>query len=345
MKVKGCIFAINPGGTILYEEGFMKGNKSKFFGILGIIALALPFGFPAVAAEYPTKPISLVIQYPAGGSSDLTSRALAGGAKKYLSVPIICENKAGGGGTVGVALVVTKPADGYTIGMVTSSPMIAYHMGKLNFHPINDLTPIIRWGTYLLGIVVRSDAQWKTMQELIQYAKQNPGKLSYGSPGVGTPAHLAMEELIMGSALELSHLPFKGEPDANNALLGGHIDIISASSGWAPLVDAGKFRLLATWGDKRSDRYPQIPTIKEIGYDVIGRAYLGVIGPKGMPKEIVSKLADAFKKAMDDREFLAVMKKFDMSSYYLGTEDYEKYMKSDFDNLHQLVRKLDLNKQ
>ena len=323
----------------------MKDNRYRFFGILGIIALVLPFGFPAVAAEYPTKPIILVIQYPAGGSSDLTSRALAKGAKKYLGQPIICENKAGGGGTVGVALVAAKPADGYTIGMVTSSPTMAYHMGKLNFHPVTDLTPIMRWGNYLLGITVRSDSQWKTMQELIQYAKQNPQKLSYGSPGVGTPSHLAMEELSMVAGIEFTHLPFKGEAEANSALLGGHIEIISESPGWAPLVDAGKFRLLATWGDKRCDRYPQVPTIKEIGYDVVARAYLGVIGPKGMPKPIVAMLADAFKKAMDDPEFLSVMKKFDMSSYYLDTEDYEKYTRNDFDIIGKMVQKLGLKKQ
>ncbi len=320
-------------------------RKSIIFGLMMSISLTLAFGFPALAAEYPTKPINLVIQYPAGGSSDLTARALANGAKKYLGQPIICENKAGGGGTVGVALVAAKPPDGYTIGTVTSSPAMAYHMGKLNFHPVNDLTPIMRWGNYLFGITVQSDSQFKTIQELIQYVKQNPEKLSYGSPGVGTPPHLAMEELSMVAGIKFTHIPHKGIAENNTALLGGHIDIISDSSGWAPLVDAGKFRLLATWGDKRSDRYPQVPTIKEIGYDVVARSHLGVIGPKGIPKPIVAKLAEAFKKALDDPEFLSVMKKMDMPTYYLGTEGYEKYMRSDFENIGKLVQKLGLSKQ
>jgi tripartite-type tricarboxylate transporter receptor subunit TctC len=318
---------------------------SKFFACMGAVILVLTFALPAPSQDFPTKPISLIIQYPAGGSSDLTARALANGTRKYLGQPMICENKAGGGGTVGVALVAAKPGDGYTIGIVTSSPTMAFHMGKLNFHPLNDLTPIMRWGNYLFGITVRADSPWKTIQELLQYAKQNPEKVSYGSPGVGTPPHLAMEELSMVANLKFTHIPSKGIAENNTALLGGHIEMISDSSGWAPLVDAGKFRLLATWGEKRCSRYPQAPTIKEVGYDVVARSHLGVIGPKGMPKPIVAKLAEAFRKAMDDPEFVAVMKKFDMDFYYLGTEDYEKYMKADFENIGKLVQKLGLDKK
>jgi len=319
--------------------------KGKFYFVMAVMASILALGFSAFAAEFPDKPINLVIQYPAGGSTDLTARALANGARKYLGQPVICENKAGGGGTVGVALVVAKPADGYTIGIVTSSPTMAFHMGKLNFHPLNDMTPIMRWGNYLFGVVVRSDSQFKTMREVMQYIKQNPEKLSYGSPGVGTPPHLAMEELSMVAGVKFTHIPAKGIAENNTALLGGHIDLVSDSSGWGPLVDAGKFRLIAIWSEKRCERYPQVPTMKEIGLDVVARSHLGVIGPKGMPKPIVAKLADAFKKAMDDPEYKAIMKKFDMNDYYLNTDDYAKYMKSDFDNIEKLIKKLGLDKK
>ncbi len=312
-----------------------------------VLSVALVFGFSmaAIAADFPTKPINLIIQYPAGGSTDITARAMASGAKKFLGQPVICENKPGGGGTVGVALVATKPADGYTIGIITSSPTMAYHMGKLNFHPVNDLTDIIRWANYLFGIVVRSDSQWKTMKDLIQYAKENPKKLTYGSPGVGTPPHLAMEELSMVAGIQLTHMPYKGIAENNAALLGSHIDVVSDSSGWAPLVDAGKFRLLATWGEQRCTRYPQVPTIKEVGYNVVARSHLGVIGPKGMAKPVVAKLHDAFKKALDEPEFVEAMKKFDMNTYYLNSENYAKYMKQDFESIKKLVEKLGLNKQ
>jgi len=140
----------------------------RCFAWIGAAIFVLAWVIAAGAQDYPTKPINLIIQYPPGGSTDLTARALALGAKKYLGQPLVCENKSGGGGTVGVALVTTKPADGYTIGVVTSSPTIAFHMGKLTFNPLNDLTPIIRWGNYLFGITVRADSQWKTIQDLLK---------------------------------------------------------------------------------------------------------------------------------------------------------------------------------
>jgi len=323
----------------------MKRVNRKRVGFVLTICLILAFGLPAMAAEYPTKPITLVIQYPPGGSTDLTARALANAARKYLGQPIICENKSGGGGTVGVALVAAKPADGYTIGVVTSSPTIAYHMGKLNFNPIDDLTHILRWGGYLFGTVVQADSPWKTLPELINHVKQHPKTVTYGSPGVGTPPHLAMEELSSLAGMQLLHMPYKGIAENNAALLGGHIDVISDSSGWAPLVDAGKFRLLATYGYQRSVRYPQVPTLREAGYDMVSPGPIGLIGPKGLPKPMIQRLHDAFKKAMDDPDFLAVMKNFDMSTLYLNSEDYEKFVRQDSERIQKLVQKLGLHKQ
>jgi tripartite-type tricarboxylate transporter receptor subunit TctC len=323
----------------------MKRVNRKRVGFVLTICLILAIGLPAMAAEYPTKPITLVIQYPPGGSTDLTARALANAARKYLGQPIICENKSGGGGTVGVALVAAKPADGYTIGVVTSSPTIAYHMGKLNFNPIDDLTHILRWGGYLFGTVVQADSPWKTLPELINHVKQHPKTVTYGSPGVGTPPHLAMEELSSLAGMQLLHMPYKGIAENNAALLGGHIDVVSDSSGWAPLVDAGKFRLLATYGYQRSARYPQVPTLREAGYDMVSPGPIGLIGPKGLPKPMVQKLHDAFKKAVDDPEFLAVMKSFDMSTLYLNSEDYEKFIRQDSERIQKLVQKLGLHKQ
>lgn len=323
----------------------MRKGNSRRIGIMVMVSLILAAALPAIAAEYPTKPITLIIPFPPGGSTDLTGRALANAAKRYLGQPIICENKPGGGGSVGPSLLVAKPADGYTLGVLTTATLIAYPMGKLNFNPIDDLTHIMRWGGYLLGIVVRMDSPWKTIQELLQYSKQYPQKISYGSPGVGSTPHLAVEELSMLTGIQWVHMPYKGIAENNTALLGGHIDVISDSSGWAPLVDAGKFRLLATWGYQRSARYPQIPTIKEIGYDVVCPGPIGFIGPKGLPKPIVAKLHDAFKKAMDDPEFIAIMKTFDMPHLYLNPEDYEKFVRQDSERIGRLVQKLGLDKK
>ncbi len=304
--------------------------------------LAIPL--PLSAAEYPTKPITFILPYPAGGSTDLTTRALANAARKFLGQPIIIENKPGGGATVGPTLLMNKPPDGYTIGLVTSGLTIAYHMGKLSFNPSEDVTHIMRWGGYLFGIAVRSDAQWKTIQEFIHFSKENPGKVTYASVGVGTSPHLAMEELALAAGVEWVHIPSKGGAETNTALLGGHVDAVSGSSG-LQLVDAGKFRLLATFGEQRAERYPQVPTLKEIGYPVTSTSPLGIIGPKDMPKPVIARLHDAFKSAMEDTDFQSMMKKFDMPLLYLNTEDYTRFFRRDSDQIAVLVRKLGLQKK
>lgn len=313
--------------------------------MLFFIGMVLASSLPAIAAEYPTKPIMLVIPYPPGGSTDLTARALANGAKKYLGQPIICENKAGGGGTVGPSLVITKPPDGYTIGVSHGAATIAWHMGKLNFNPLEDSTPIIRYTSYVFGMVVRSDAPWKTIQEFVKYAKENPQKVTYGTPGVGTNPHLAIEELCMITGIQLVHIPFKGGAESNAALLGGHIEAISDSTRWGPLVDAGKFRLLVTYAPQRMPRYPDVPTLKEAGYDMVYSSPLQIIGPKGMTQPVVARLHDAFKKAMDDADYLSILKKYDMSVNYLSPEDLDKAMRKESDQIKKVVQKLGLDKK
>ncbi len=323
----------------------MRPFKKRLTGLLLIVASIFSFGCLAIAAEYPTKPISFIIPYPAGGSTDLTGRALANAAKNYLGQPVICENKGGGGGTVGPSLVISRPPDGYTIGISSGAVTIAYYMGKLNFNPLTDETNIIRYTSYVFGMVVRSDSPWKTIQEFVKYAKENPGKVTYGTPGVGTNPHLAMEDLSTLTGMQLVHMPFKGGAEANAALLGGHIDAISDSTSWGPMVDAGKFRLLVTYAPQRMPRYPNVPTLKEAGYDMVYSSPLFIIGPKGMPKPIVAKLHEAFKKSLDDPDYLSILKKYDMSLNYLGPEDLDRANRQESDQIKKVVQKLGLDKK
>jgi tripartite-type tricarboxylate transporter receptor subunit TctC len=301
---------------------------------------------PTVAAEYPSKPISFVIPWPAGGSTDVTGRALAEAVKKHLAQPVIVENKPGGGGTVGPSLVVSKPADGYTLCSLPSVAVaVAWHMGKLNFNPIEDVTRIIRYTGYVYGIVVRTDAPWKSIQDFVTYVKANPNKITYGSPGVGSAAHLAMEEFAFLTGIKMVHVPYKGGAETNTALLGGHVDTVCDSTGWAPLVDSGKFRLLATYGQSRPPRFSQVPTLREAGYDVTFPSPLEVVGPKGLPGQIVQKLHEAFKNAMGDGEYQAVLKKFDMSNLYLSPEDSTKASLTEIIQIGRIVQKLGLQKK
>ena len=322
----------------------MPSLKKSLFWLL-IVSAAVLAGAPLSAAEFPTKPVTLVIPYPAGGSTDLTGRALAAAAKQYLGQPVICENKSGGGGTVGPSLVLSKPPDGYTIGISSGAVTIAYHMGKLNFNPLEDSTPIIRYTTYVFGMVVRADAPWKTIQEFVKFAKENPQKVTYGTPGVGTNPHLAMEELSILTGIQLVHMPFKGGAEAATALLGGHVDAVSDSTSWGPMVDAGKFRLLVTYSPQRMPKYPDVPTLKEAGYDMVYTSPLFMIGPKGIPKPIVAKLHDALKKSLTDTDYKSILKKYDMTENYLGPEDLDRAIRQESEQIRRVVQKLGLDKK
>jgi len=323
----------------------MLSPKARLIGLLVIFGLLVTSGLPARAADYPARPITLYIPFPAGGSADLTGRALAHAAARYLGQPVICENKAGGGGTVGPSLLVVRPPDGYTIGISPGSATNAWVMGKLNFSLLEDLTPITRYSAFVFGLVVRSDAPWKTIQELVTYARANPQKVTYGTGGVTTITYMAVEELSLMTGGRLVHMPFKGGADLNTALLGGHIDAISDSTSWGPLVDAGKFRLLVVYGTQRMPRYPEVPTLKESGYDLTFSSALQVVGPRGIPVPIVARLHDAFKKAMDDPEFLTVLKKYDMALTYLGPDDTAKALRSESEQVKKIVQRLGLDKQ
>ena len=305
----------------------------------------LCFAAFGAAAEYPVKPITVILPHPAGGASDLSFRPLATAAQKYLGQPIIVDNRGGGGGTVGPSLVAVRPPDGYTLGVMTGATVIAWHMHKLNFNPIDGVTPIMTYSGFLLGIVVRSDSPFKNMKEFIDFARKNPGKIQYGSAGVGTTAHMPVEELAMQANVKFTHVPFKGDAGVTPALLGGHIDALSSTSAaWGPLVEAGRFRALAVYTAKRAPRFSNVPTLKELGYDVVTPCPLVIFGPKGLPKPIVEKLHAAFKKAMDDPEFLTVLKKLDMHVFYMGPEEYDKYARQDSERVKQIVHKVGLDK-
>jgi len=277
------------------------------------------------AAGFPDKPITLIVPYPAGGSTDVAIRSLAEVAKKHLGQPVIVENKSGGGGAVGVGSIVGKKPDGYLLSVAVTSLHRNSYLNKLSFDTVKDLTPIIRVGGYLYGILVKTDSQFKTLPDLIAYAKANPEKLSYMASGVGTGGHVAMEELAYNTGLKLTHIPSKGDQESCAAALGGHVDFISTTSGWVPLAQAGQLRILAHFADKRIKTFPDAPTVAELGYKVVHNSPFGIFGPKGMPADVVKILHDAFKKSLEGPAFLSTMEKYELPVLYQNSEDYGKY--------------------
>jgi tripartite-type tricarboxylate transporter receptor subunit TctC len=278
----------------------------------------------AAADGYPSRPITLICPWPAGGSTDTHLRKLAELASRHLGQPVIVENKPGAGGMLGPAGMARNAApDGYTISQLTINVVRQPHLQKVDWDPFKDFTYIIGVSGYTFGVVVKSDSPFKTLDDVVAYAKANPGKLSYGSTGIGTSPHLLMEDLASKAGVEFLHVPFKGNADSTQALLGGHVMVQSDSTGWGKFVDAGTFRLLVTFGEQRT-RW-NAPTAKELGYDVVSYSPYGIAGPKGMDPKIVKILHDAFKKAMDDPDHQKILQSLDQISWYKSSEDYAKW--------------------
>ena len=296
---------------------------------------------PARAQDYPTRPITLIVPWPAGGSTDTHLRKLSEIASRHLGQPIVIENKPGGGGMIGPAgMARNSPPDGYTISQLTINALRQPHMQKVDWDPLKDFTWIIGVSGYTFGMVVKSDSPMKSFDDVIKYAKANPGKFSYSSTGIGTSPHLLVEQVADKAGVQLLHVPFKGNADSTQALMGGHVMAQSDATGWGKFVDAGTFRLLVTFGDQRT-RWGA-PTAKELGYDVVSYSPYGLAGPKGMDPKVVKTLHDAFKKAIDDPEHKKVLEQLDQVYWYKSTSDYRKWAEETYVSERALVERLGL---
>ncbi len=288
------------------------------------LTAAIPFA-AAQAQGFPAKPVKLVIAFPAGGPTDITMRQLADNASKILGQPVIVDNKPGAGGTLPAQSLQTSAADGYTVAQI---PLGVFRLGyttKLNWDPIKDISYVINVTGYALGVVVPADSPFKTWADFVAYAKANPGRLTYGSTGNLTSPHLTMETLAQRAGIQLQHVPYKGSADLMLATVSGQLMAAADSTGFAPQVEAGKLRVLNTWGATRLAKFPDAPTLKELGYDIVQNSPFGIGAPKGTPPEVVKKLHDAFKQAMEEPSYVAALGRYDMLPDYKSTAQYTQF--------------------
>ena len=303
---------------------------------------AAAFLWPAAAADtFPTRAITLIVPWPAGGSTDTHLRKLAELAARHLGQPIVIENKPGAGGMLGPAGMARNAApDGYTLSQLTVAAFRQPYMQKVDWDPLRDFTYIIGVSGYAFGMVVKADSPFKTFDDLMAYAKANPGKMSYSSTGTGTSPHLLVEELAMKAGVQFLHVPYKGNADSTQALMGGHVMAQSDATGWGKFVDQGAFRLLVTFGEQRT-RWGA-PTAKELGYDIVSYSPYGIVGPRGMDPKVVKILHDAFKKAMDDPENQRVLQQLDQIYWYRSSEDYARWAADQLVSERALIERLGL---
>ena len=307
----------------------------------GAAALLAPLA--AHGQAFPSKPITLIVPWPAGGSTDRHMRTLAEIAGKHLGQNIIVENKPGGGGTLGPGTMArTAKPDGYTISQFPLGMLRIPHMQKMQWDPLKDFAHIIGVSGYTFGFTVRADSPYKTFNDYIEAARKNPGKIDYGSTGAGSSPHLLMEEVAINAKVQLNHVPFKGNADLQQALLGGHVMAQSDATGWDKFVESGQMRLLVTFGEKRTKRWPNVPTAKELGYGVVSQSPYGLVGPKGMDPAVVKTLHDAFKKAMDDPKHLEVLEQLNQDLWYRSGEDYAKWAAETYAKDKVLIERLGL---
>ena len=317
------------------------GRRQLVLGALSATALTATSSRLS-AQTWPERSITFICPWPAGGTADQSMRALCSVAARVLSQSIAVENKVGASGMIGAKALASAKPDGYTIGQIPISVTRFSQLGTLAADPRKDFTYIARTSGQTFGIAVPANSPFKTLKDFVAHAKANPGKVTYAHAGVGGATHVGMEEFASVAGIQFNHVPYKGGSEALQGVLGGHVDALADSSSWAPHVEAGKLRLLATWGELRTARFKDVPTLRELGYDVVVDAPNGIGAPKGLDPAVAAKLRDAFRQAANSPEFKAVIDKLDAPLLYLDGPDYEKYVHTVYQKETVLIDKLKL---
>jgi tripartite-type tricarboxylate transporter receptor subunit TctC len=295
------------------------------------------------AQQYPTKPVTVTIGYAPGGAMDLCVRALASASEKYLGQSFIIVNTAGGGGSVAYSVVAKQKPDGYHImGNSTSGFLYTPHLRNVPY-TLQDFVPIVIFAkTPHKAIAVRPDSPWKTLKELVAYARSNPGKLTYSHVGMGSVQNIGAETIAMKEGVQWTGIPHKSAVEAMMALLGGHVDFTSTGlhENWDH-VKAGKARVLATLDDGRcTELAPNAPTLQELGYGFNAELNVIMVAPKGTPPPIVKKLEEVFAKGTKDPQFIQAMDNLKNEIYYLNSQDTKKYLDEAYVRLGRLIKDL-----
>lgn len=320
------------------------------FAIVAVMVMLAWAVFPCQAAEqkYPAKSIHMWVGFAPGGSTDTCGRAIASVAEKTLGQSIVVENKPGGGGALLLGLLMSAPADGYTLGMTSDTPFTrAPHLINVKYKAMEDFTPIIRIGVQRQGVVVRADGPFKKFQDLLDYARKNPGQLTYGTPGPGTAPHIGMEKIALHEKVKFQHVPFQGDTPAMAAVLGGHV--MAASSGalsWMSHVKAGTLRLLLAYDPEGIEEFPDVPTFKKMGYNFEAPTAQMISVPGRTPKAVTDRLTAVLSEAMMSPYYQKVAREQELTSVkpLVGAE-FQKWLKSQYDAYGNSIKEIGLKKK
>lgn len=321
-------------------------TRRKWLGAASALALGPALGATLAHAQapFPTRPITLWLPWPAGGATDLTFRILADGVQRRLGQKVLVENRGGAGGTLAMPIIQQAAPDGYTLAQLPQTALRAPWTRKLLWDPIRDTTPIIQISGVTFGIVVPAGSPFRSLDDLFAFAKAHPGELAIATNGTGTTPHVVMDDLFGRRGLTFNHVPYKGTAEQMIAVSTGQVQVGVNSNGFAPFVDSGRLRLLVTFGEHRTRRWPQVPTLKELGHGIVATSPYGIVGPAGIPAPVVTILHDAFRAAMNDPAHVAELAVFDQELNYLGPQEYGRALKLAYEAERKVVERMGLAK-
>jgi tripartite-type tricarboxylate transporter receptor subunit TctC len=314
--------------------------------LMVIAVLLLASAIPA-AAEYPERPLTIIVAYPAAGMVDIVARPMAESMKKKFPKGVAVLNRPGGGGSLGMAEMVQSKPDGYTIILSPNSTMVIHpQLNDLPYKTPDDYEPILNTISFYTLITVKAESPYKTMQEFMAAAKANPGKLRVGSPGEGTISHLSLERFMAAGNFKTTHVPFGGWGETSPALLGGHVDAAMAQPGEVkPLVDAKKLRVLAVTSPQRHPYFPDSPTQKEVGLGEGSGTWFVYTAPKGTPAPVLKYIHDAAKAALEEPSFVALMKARGVEIDYYSGDKLKQTLWKEYKEYGELLKRLGMGKK
>ena len=316
--------------------------------ILAVLGMFVTLGLVEVAdvAAYPTKPITLVVPFPPGGGTDTVGRPLASVGHQHLGQPVVVINKGGGGGGVGAQFVANAKPDGYTvlhaINMMSELPQVDQLLGRTPAFRKDQFVSIGQIAVTPFAVMVVADHRWKTFADFVNEAKQKPDEFQYASAGVYSTTHFMWEMILRATNLKVRHMPTTGGGPIMLAVLGRHVDISHCvmPAVCSPQLEAKKIRLLAVTSDKRLPAYPDVPTLKELGYDVTHAIWHTWMVPAATPPDVVAKLRQGLKAMVEDEAFKSLMAKLGERIQYMSGEEFEKWWAEDYQKVGALLRQL-----
>jgi tripartite-type tricarboxylate transporter receptor subunit TctC len=314
-----------------------------FFVLLGL-CFALPSESSA-QEKYPNRPITIVAPFPPGGVADLTARPVAAAMEKVLKNPVVVVNKTGAAGAVGMSYVANSKPDGYTLLMALSSISIIPEADKLfdrkPAYTMDQLIPIALISADPTIFVVNANRPWKSLKEFVEDTKKHSGEYSYSSSGVYGTLHMAMEMLTHAAGIGMKHVPYAGAGPALTAILGGHVDTLASGPAVViPHIKAGKLRPLAGWGAKRVASLPDVPTFKELGYDIEFYIWAGLFAPRGTPDAVMKRIREAVKQTVNTSEFKSAMEKIQTPIAYQDAPEFQKFWDKDAKMLADAIKRV-----